>query len=532
MKFNQIKETTFIKLIKLVFFCIFLSISFCILVLQPFLNYICKKDFLYSNITLTIIDVLVAIIFYLLIKKIKDKSRFVSKYTFRFILVGSIILFLAQVYISYNIFFITGWDAGEYVIPTARLIAHGQSLDNMNGYYSMFPNNITLVWIFSNILKLSDKLSTLGLKNDLMLIIIINCLISSISSILTYKCAEQLIGKKFAVLTWFIYFLLVGLSPWVVITYSDSFALFLPILIFYIYIRKFIGKWNILKWLLIGVTSFIGYQIKPQVLIILIAIVAIEFNKALFSTKREKVKRVYILSILLFAFLLSNIFYKSIYRQTGLKINSEDSFGLTHFAMMGLNRKTDGVFSGEDVAFSKSFPTSSQRRAANIDVIKSRLKDYGILGYAKFLTKKTLVNYGDGTFAWSVEGNFYMKTYENKNSWSSPMLKSFYYSYGSNYGITSTFEQAIWIGMIISMLGLIFTKNDCSYNEIYVLILSVLGLTMFELIFEARARYLYIYSPIYIILGVIGLKNIAFKFEKVKDYIYCKCKINNKLNRK
>ena len=38
-----------------------------------------------------------------------------------------------------------------------------------------------------------------------------------------------------------------------------------------------------------------------------------------------------------------------------------------------------------------------------------------------------------------------------------------------------------------------------------VMMLSVIGLTMFELIFEARARYLFTYAPVYILLGIGGL---------------------------
>ena len=38
--------------------------------------------------------------------------------------------------------------------------------------------------------------------------------------------------------------------------------------------------------------------------------------------------------------------------------------------------------------------------------------------------------------------------------------------------------------------------------------LAVIGLTLFELLFEARARYIYIYVPIYCILASIGFENI------------------------
>jgi ABC-type Na+ efflux pump permease subunit len=44
-----------------------------------------------------------------------------------------------------------------------------------------------------------------------------------------------------------------------------------------------------------------------------------------------------------------------------------------------------------------------------------------------------------------------------------------------------------------------------------ILIAAILGLTIFELLFEARARYLYCYAPVYAILGVLGLRQLFWR---------------------
>lgn len=41
--------------------------------------------------------------------------------------------------------------------------------------------------------------------------------------------------------------------------------------------------------------------------------------------------------------------------------------------------------------------------------------------------------------------------------------------------------------------------------------LAIIGLTLFELIFEARARYLYTYVPLYIVLAIYGVSFISRK---------------------
>jgi integral membrane protein (TIGR03766 family) len=481
---------------------------------------VCKKTFLFPNITLLKFDILALLIFFIIWNVVrKQVVNFIDKNGARIILISSVVLFFTQIYVSYNIYFLTGWDAGGAVIPAARAIASGMPINNFNYYFSLYPNNISLVWVFSSILKLSAKLSLSNWGNGLMALITINCFISSVSSFLTYKCVEKLINRRWAMFSWILYFLLVGTSPWVVITYSDPFTLFLPILIFFIYSRELPNKYNFIKWFLIGILSFLGYRIKPQVIIILISISIIEIWHFLFLTNSQKMKKCIILAALILSFFLSNNLYKVMCKQTGFSIDTKMALGASHFAMMGMNEKCGGYYSYEDVRYSNSFADPADRSKANLKVIKERLNDFGVYGYSRFLMKKTLVNYGDGTFAWSEEGGFYNELYADKNKWISPALKSYYYSNRSNYKKTSTLQQAVWIAAVVSMLGLIFIKKQQMDRNTAVLMMAILGLTFFQLLFEARARYLYSYAPIYICLSILGLKNIVFIVKKIIKWI-------------
>ena len=64
------------------------------------------------------------------------------------------------------------------------------------------------------------------------------------------------------------------------------------------------------------------------------------------------------------------------------------------------------------------------------------------------------------------------------------------------------------------MIGAILKKFDCNTTVAY---LTLIGLTIFTLLFEARARYLYLYAPYYIILAVIGIETIYKKYQTIKD---------------
>lgn len=503
------------QIIKYIFLAFFLIISSLLLFAAPVLTYFCKKTFYYQNITIIILDILTVYILYTVIKYTKKYySEFVKANSEKIILICTIILFFIQLFIGYNILFYTGWDVGGMIIPAARSIAYGGAMDSYNGYFSVYPNNILLVWIQSKIFYFANYFSTGNLELGLMFSLVVNSFISCLAGWLIYRCVTILTNKKWALCSWVIFFLLIGTSAWIVIPYSDSFGLFLPILIFFIYIRKFEEKNILLKWFLIGITSFVGYHIKPQVIIIFIAIIIVEVFKFIFAKNAEKNKKMIIAGILAVSIIFTGIFYSIVVKQTGFTINNQLTFGMEHFAMMGMNPERDGIYDYDDVVYSSSQATPEARKKADISKIQERLKNFGFIGYAKFLEKKALVNYGDGTFAWGEEGQFYTQIFDNPSAISG-VLKSFYYNDANHYYILSTFEQAIWIAVIFSMLGLVFIKKNKLDKKVVILMMSLIGLTIFEMIFEARARYLYIYAPIFIVLSIVGLKNIKFQIQNI-----------------
>ena len=111
-------------------------------------------------------------------------------------------------------------------------------------------------------------------------------------------------------------------------------------------------------------------------------------------------------------------------------------------------------------------------------------------------------------------------------------MKELYYDNGSYFWLFSSIEQCLWI-LVILFIGLkcVFTLGDKSRERDYeylVMILSIIGLTIFELLFEARARYLYIYVPVYILVALYGIRDMDHRIRgkgEIKDeeayLIYC-----------
>lgn len=525
-------------------FAIYGFMMLCILILilffQNITKYMCKQDFLFPNLVLLILGLLLLCLITIIVLKHNNKIENFLNYNNRsnkIIIVTVFSLFFLQVYFCYNFYFFTGWDA-DVIFNGASFISKNNYAAIWKSYYNYYPNNILITYLFSIILKINNFIGVFNFDSGIMSLITIQCMLSSISSYFVYKVIYDI--KKSYILSWcswLLYCLFVGSSQWLVIPYSDSTGLIFPILIFRLYQLQKNGRYVALKWSLITFFSFFGYNIKPQTIIVTIAIIIVLLLNLLRCKKNKAIligisrNTLVCIAVLAFCFFsLSQINQKF----TSNGVNLKYKLGFSHFLMMGLNAENDGGYYRPDVDFSTNVVNNAPEKLTeeNFNIIKQRLSDYVLYGLAKHLAKKTLVNYGDGTFAWGVEGNFYSQLLPDKNSVTSPFIKDICYSNGKYYDIFSTLKEALWILILTSSMGILFMIKNSSKtpHDITILLLSIIGLTIFVLLFEARARYLYTYSPFYVILGVLGWVSIV---DKARNFInrrkfteknICKCK--------
>lgn len=424
----------------------------------------------------------------------------------------SLMFFILQIYSTWNYYFYTDWDSSTLTM-FADTLAHKEDISWMTGYFSRYPNNIFLAYIFSIIEKCVHNI---GLHSmEYFSIIFVQCIIANITGILMFQIIKKLTNKiVFAYLGYILYILLVGLSPWVSIPYSDSMGLFFPTMIYYLYIHEIKDKHTIMTWLLITSLAIIGYKIKPQIFILFIAII---FSKLFSTIKTKKICKKSILGILSGA-IIAELLINVTLSQVPLIIDHSQAFGIKHYFMMGMNPDSMGVYSEDDVQFSASFSSVEERNTADMAKAVERVKQMGTYGVLKQYIRKTLTNYYDGTFCWAGEGEFFVKVLDEKNLPGCKLLRGLYYTknhsdVGKYYPVWSNFEQMLWLSIIILNFISVFVRKDISTN---VLMLGIIGLSLFELLFEARARYLYIYVPLYIILAIYGISFINQKISTKK----------------
>ena len=411
----------------------------------------------------------------------------------------------------------------------------------MHGYYSRYANNLFLTYIFLNIYKFSK---VIGIYNGYFLLLFIQSIIFSQGGYLIYKIADMYFKERYkiySVCTWIIYMIIVGLSPHIVLTYSDGIGMFLSLLLTYIIFKledrkilknkKEIIRNRILKTILILFftnLTIISYYIKPQIIIVSIAYGIIKLtniilsiikkyiiklktikSKKIVENKNKIQTNIYYIIIILLIMLTGYMTYTYIRKANnnmGINVDKEKRFNITHYAMLGWNTESKGVFTIKDENFSGKYEKLKDREKANIEELKKRINEMGIGGVINQISRKILTNYNDGTFS-GVATFVYIRDEYNIQGLDnnlSEFLKNVYYERGKYNQIYTQIMQCLWISILIFNM---FSYNDSKSRKIAIIILALIGLFLFETIFEARARYIFVYVPLYIFIGVIGIKN-------------------------
>ena len=422
----------------------------------------------------------------------------------------------------------------------------------MHGYYSRYANNLFLTYIFLNIYKLSK---VIGIYNGYFLLLFIQSIIFSVGGYLIYKIADMYFKERYkiySVCTWMIYMIIVGLSPHIVLTYSDGIGMFLSLVLTYIIFKledrkilknkKEIIRNGILKAILILFftnLTIISYYIKPQIIIVSIAYGIIKLtniilsiikkyiiklktinSKKIVENKNKIQTNIYYIIIILMIMLTGYMTYTYIRKANnsmGINVDKEKRFNITHYAMLGWNTESKGVFTIKDENFSGKYEKIKDREKANIEELKKRISEMGIGGVINQIARKILTNYNDGTFSGVATFVYIRDEYRisGLDNNLSEFLKNVYYERGKYNQIYTQIIQCLWISILIFNM---FSYNDSKSRKIAIIILALIGLFLFETIFEARSRYIFVYVPLYILIGVMGIKNtINWISRKIKD---------------
>lgn len=464
-----------------------------------------------------IISLIVLMIWYLIYYYLKKKipSNVSNKVKYLTLFVYVIIICIIELIIIKNLNVNPGWDF-KVVFSTAEDLAN-KSIRNtvINNYFRYYPNNIFIL-LFEVICIRLGNLINISSMNTMY---IVNICLINFSLVIFYlylNKTKDYFHAFFGLILTFFFMPLFLYSP---IFYSDTFSLFLPISILYIF--SFINKNdNYVFWIILGILVFLSKEIKITALIIFIPL----FLNYILSHPLKK--SIINLSIVIIAFLSLNLVYNNMLLN---KLNIEDnndygSYPFTHWIMMGVEDKDAesygklnaiGGYNGLDYDNSRAQLTHNATIKYNIDTYRNRVSKLGIIGYFKYLSRKVSQTWSDG--------HYYSDVALSINNIDNSDLYQFLYQKEPSKSIFTYVSSGIQIALLLSIIlsSILLLKEQEKKLNIYHL--TLIGLLIFFLFWENRSRYLYNYIPIFILTiielyDMINLKKVGklkmFKFIK------------------
>ena len=451
----------------------------------------------------------------------------------------ALFVFLVQIFIISMAYRNCGFDCG-YVVIHARKLLIGETTDGIFdlSYFSNYTNNLTLLYLFKYMYQFIGLFFEITEENIFLITAIFNVIMIDVAMIALIKICKKLFSKNVTALVILFSVPLIMFNPYMIVAYSDTISMCMPVLIFYLYLKiKENKKTQYLYAFLEGLLLFWGYYIKPTVLIIGVAIIVTEIFFSKFSDIRNIFSKKFIFKHMarLVAFSLSIVISfgaLSSFKKNELEklipdwIFELNSVPPTHFLMMGLNQQEQpgkgknttvyGSYYVPDVFGTLGIKGKENKKHYNLSVVKKRLEDYKVSGYIDFLYKKFTWIISDGTFFYGQEGGFYNFDFINKSRGARKVQK--YFDINSNFyqNYEANAFQIIWVVLLV---GIVFSLGKYDKNIITMKI-TILGIIMFILLFEGRSRYLYSYIPFFIMIGVTGISElVTFKRKKkLLDY--------------
>lgn len=404
-------------------------------------------------------------------------------------------LVASQVVMFQGAFFRTGWD----LIYIADLDSAASYLN----YFQTYPNQNLLRGIFELVAAPLRADGSYTLMGCYLRVAILACACVDISIVAITAAARKVAGPAVGFATLALSVVMCGLSPWVMVPYTDALGMLCPSLAFASYACVRDGR---VKAALVGALGIFGYFVKPTAIFVLVAIALVELTRGHMADRLRQAgaSRVAMgVTAFLVASAMGYAGAQALSSKT-LELDPQKAFSATHYLMMGANEADGGGFSGTDVRLSWSYPTSSERSAAELAEWKNRLEAMGPSGCARLLVRKICTNFGDGTLAWRKEGDFFMEV-----AGTSDVVK-WWYGVDPNYTTVPPYSfvaQPLWLLVLLGCVACMLRRRPTRTEAVAALCVGMLA--VFLAVFECRARYLFLYAPAFCLLASVGWREVG-----------------------
>ncbi|MCC9174667.1 hypothetical protein [Arthrobacter sp. zg-Y179] len=420
------------------------------------------------------------------------------------------LLLWIQMRVAYAVRLPPDWDA--YAIADAAAGLAGKTIDSVPPYFETNPNNVLLVLLVAAYYELA---LSLGYHDLGMMTAFLNGLVLFAGTVLTY-CAVRMLGGRIAAAVSLVpttVFLV--LSPWAGVLYSDTVGVLFTVLILCLLLasrRSARLTVRVPLWILAGAVAAVGYGIKPTVLICLVA----AGITAVCLLARRKNTLVLLLAVVIAggSFILGNRLIAAFEQQTPvIAFDIEDNphaMNLGHFLMVGAGSTQGpygpyyGSYNEDDYQSTVAITGEEEKFRNGLQAYQNRVSGMGPGGYVVFLHHKLAWITGDGSFFSWGEG---VLTGEDFLS-SRPADRGIQDLFGNtrpNFQWMLSIWQGTWFAVLALVAVPLFLRTPRLLRpELSAMRIALLGLLLFLLLFEARARFLYLYAPYFIVLASLS----------------------------
>ncbi len=461
-----------------------------------------------------------------------NKVRLLSSGQYRVLL---FFMILTTIVVASVVFFAVaskkiGWDPGA-IMAFAEDHAKGSFLGGQWGeqYLAKYNNNIFLMAI----VIAASKAALITGVSLVVLLTGVNFVLLLLASLILMYAANGIFGRNGVVVVWLLSLVMINLSPWVATFYTDTVGLFFVSLVtaLMVFVVKGSGKRRYIAALLLGICAAIGVLVKPTV-----AIIGIAAGVSLLitvTTRKNKFQKSYLYASLLTVSAFFLVFigvngalsYKF---PINPKLAERVELSYDHFLAMGSLRglepyplcKTGGYCEAlvGDLVTLGELDTREERKSYHTKLLKDSVLTDFPTGYLEFVVFKVANTFGDGSFLVWREGRVFTE-YIFQGSIVDD-LRQLFASDGDHISKMRYIWQGVWLSILFLIAIAVIDQfiRSSAKGRFLLLVFSVviIGLCFYQIMFESRSRYIFLYLPVFILVASYGVQVLSERFIAIK----------------
>ena len=272
-------------------------------------------------------------------------------------------------------------------------------------------------------------------------------------------------------------------------------------------------------WVLAGAAGAVGYGIKPTVLICLLAaVITAACSPAL--RRRGRGAGVLLLGIAVVggSFFAGHRMIGTFERNTSVigfdVADNPAAMPPTHFLKVGAQSAPGphgpmyGRYNDDDYWDTVDVTDPEEKFQQGLDAYRERVAAMGPGGYISFLNHKLLWITGDGSFYSWGEGRRTGSDFVSTEP-ADQVIQDIYGNNRPGFPWLLSLWQGAWFAVLaLAAVPLVLRTPRLMLPEVSAMRIALLGLLVFLLLSEGRARFLYLYTPYFILLASLSLQAV------------------------